>query len=159
MLQLANTAALSLMDIFLLCVFSHNMMTYGEASRTQFVGFNTGGGIILHQYKNKFGFFICQVHGFLSGLNYSLEPQKKKSMPPGLFTDTPIRHSSYTFSCLVCCLCPLPIRAPFGLNSYQEANGNGKALHTGGNKFFLCVVTHTIFFIWCSWCISFFQLL
>lgn len=34
MLQLANAAALSLMDIFLLCVFSHNMMTYGEASRT-----------------------------------------------------------------------------------------------------------------------------
>lgn len=84
--------------------------------------------------KNKFGFFICQVHGFLSGLNYSLEPQKKKSMPPGLFTDTPIRHFSYTFSCLVCCLCPLPIRAPFGLNSYQEANGNGKALHTEGQK-------------------------
>lgn len=34
MLQLANAAALFLMEIFLLCVFSHNMMIYGEASRT-----------------------------------------------------------------------------------------------------------------------------
>lgn len=58
--------------------------------------------------KNKFGFFICQVHGFLSGLNYSLELQKKKACLQVylqiLPLDIPHIHSPVLFA--VCALCP-----------------------------------------------------
>lgn len=55
--------------------------------------------------KNKFGFFICQVHGFLSGLNYSLELQKKKHASRFIYRYS---HQTFLIYILLSCLLSVP---------------------------------------------------